>query len=168
MKFSPKLVGVAKDILIIMLITTAFIEGLGLFIKPNEYFWDFRNLFVSKNGFRTIEENGLWTYKPNSTVFSASIYHFFSLGWIEWRCAFKTNRFGMIDTNYNVEDSVDYLVLGDSFTEGQGGCPWLARDKLQSGSLPTIINAGLQGAGVQEMEQISAWLEKQVRVKNLV
>jgi len=169
MKFSQKLEGVAKDVLIITLITTGFIEGLGFFTKPNEYFWDFRNLFVSKYGFRTLEENGLWTYKPNSTIFSASVYHFFGHGgWIEWRCAFKTNSFGFIDTNYDGKDSVDYLVLGDSFTEGQGGCPWLTRDKLPSGSFPTIINAGLQGAGVQQMEQISAWLEKQVSVKHLV
>ena len=168
MKFSQRLTGAAKDTFIITMITVGLLEGFGIFVKPNEYFWDFGNPFVSKNAFRTIEDNGLWTYRPDSKIFSASIYHFFSLGWIEWRCSFKTNKFGFVDTNYNGEDSVDFLVLGDSFTQGQGGCPWLTRDRLQSGSFPKIINAGLEGIGVTEMEKISTWLEKQVKVKNLV
>jgi hypothetical protein len=168
MKFSQRLAGQAKDILIITVITVGLLEIFGIFVKPNEYFWDFRNLFVSKDSFRTIEENGLWTYKPDSTILSASIYHFFGIGWIEWRCSFRTNKFGFVDTNYNDENSVGYLVLGDSFTVGQGGCPWLTRDRLQSGSFPKIINAALEGIGLEEMEKISAWLEKQVKVKNLV
>lgn len=158
-----------KNVVIIVFITIVLLEIIGLFIRPNSYFWDSRQTFISNNSLRKIDNSGLWTYKPNSQVTSAATY-FLSLnnGWLEYLCKFKTNQFGLIDTNYSNQKEIDFLVLGDSFLEGQGGCPWLTRDRLEKERFPIVINGGLQGTGIQNFELLTKWLENSVKIKNLV
>jgi len=158
----------ARDTALVALITLLLIEFVGLFVKRDDYFWEFRNLFASKNAFRPIGKDGLWTYRPNSKIVAAAVYHLSKFtGWIEYRCVVETNKFGLVATNFgDRSDIVDYLVLGDSFTEGQGGCPWLTKNTLNETD-PTIINAGLQGSGIQHFEMVLDWLAAQVKIKNL-
>ena len=153
----------------VLAITIAGLELLGSLTGTNSYFWDDRRLFVSKGAIRPVGVEGLWTYAPHRTIMSAATYRFSNWeGWLEYRCHFETNKFGLIDTNYNDNESaVDYLVLGDSFTEGQGGCPWLNRSSLSSAG-PKILNGGLQGSSILSFELLEQWLEPQVRIGNIV
>ncbi|MFZ6872227.1 hypothetical protein ACO0LF_09200 [Undibacterium sp. Di27W] len=159
-----------KSIFLTLLLTVSLFEVLGIFIKPSEYFWNNRQLFLSKNSTRTIGDEGLWTYQPNSKVISAATYHFSpGINWLEYKCTFETNHFGLVDTNVKAGDKIDLLVLGDSFTEGQGGCPWLSKDKLQQANVTTkIVNGGLQGMGIQSFKYLSDWLETQTEIKNVM
>src|SRR4051812_17947608 len=117
------------QLLLVLTITITMIELAGLWIGNNGYFWENRQLFVSLDAMRPIGHAGLWTYRPNDTVVSAATYRLSSMeAWVEYRCTLRTNRFGLTDTNVDLDTAaVDFLVLGDSFLEGQGGCPWLTR-----------------------------------------
>jgi hypothetical protein len=149
--------------------TILLFELLGLFVRHSHYSWESRQLFISKNAFRTIGDSGLWTYTPNSTVTTAATYHLSGVrGWLEYKCVFRTNHFGLIDTNVEDRDTTaDYLVLGDSYTEGHGGCPWLTRETL-AGAPYTVINGGLQGFGLPAKLLLADWLAPQIRVRNVV
>jgi hypothetical protein len=155
--------------MLVIAITIVAIEIAGHWIGNNAYFWEARQLFLSKGALRPLGNDGLWTYAPDSTILSAATYRLAQWdGWVEYRCHLKTNRFGLVDTNVAPSAAdVDVLVLGDSFLEGQGGCPWLTSAVLEPG-YPAILNGGLQGASLQSMELLEQWLSRQIRIRNVV
>jgi hypothetical protein len=155
--------------MLIVAITLAAIEIAGRWLGNNDYFWEARQLFVSKGALRPVGDEGLWTYAPDATILSAATYRLAGWeGWVEYRCRLTTNRFGLIDTNVDPSAAeVDILALGDSFLEGQGGCPWLTREALPPG-YPTILNGGLQGASPQSMELLERWLSRRVPIRDVV
>lgn len=156
--------------LTILATTIAVIEIAGLALGTNEYFWFARQLFLSVEAIRPVGTDGLWTYAPNRKIISAATYRLSEAEvWVEYFCPFKTNRLGLIDTNFDEErhSQIDVLVVGDSFLEGQGGCPWLTRTDL-SPSSPIVVNGGLQGASIRSMELLEAWVSTQLSVKKLV
>lgn len=157
-----------KNFLIIALSSMLLIEFVGLFVKDNQYFWDKRFLFISDKNF-VARDNGLWTYKPNTKIRSIATYKFsFTEAWIEYDCSFNTNEFGLIDTNFEAGmKNADYLVLGDSFTEGHGGCSWLTKETV-TGQEKVIINGGLMGVGVRSFLELERWLSTQVKIENVV
>lgn len=158
-----------KIICIQFFITILILEIIGIWQKSNIYFWDYRYLFLSNNSSRDIEK-GLWHYEPNKEIRSIASYAFSkSISWIEYDCRFMTNSLGLVDTNYSKQKIVDWLVIGDSFTEGQGGCPWLTKKNLVDNNINKIvINGGLQGAGIEQMEKVETYISKSTKAKNLV
>lgn len=166
-KFSKKSL---RDSALILLITIFLLELLGLFVGKNDYFWHNRQMMIPSMALRPVGNDGLWTYRPNIAVDSAATYYFSENdGWLEYRCRFNTNKFGLVDTNYDNQKSVELLVLGDSFTEGQGGCPWLTREALAKANYSKIIlNGGLQGANIERFKMLADWLEKQIKIKDVV
>ncbi len=159
-----------RDAALIALIFVFLLELVGIFIGKNEYFWTNRQIMIPRMALRAIGDEGLWTYKPEITVDSSATYYFSNHnGWLEYRCQFETNKFGLIKTNYSDGKKVDLLVLGDSFLEGQGGCPWLTSDALEKRNISKIVvNGGLQGASLQSMKLLNDWLEKQIKIKDLM
>lgn len=158
-----------KNTLLIFMVTVILLELVGIFIGTNRYFWDDRQLFISKGAHRSLGDRGLWTYSPNKEIVYAATYQLFPLeAWIEYRCKFKTNKFGLIETNLvETDNQVDYLMLGDSYLEGHGGCPWLTRASLPD-TYPIILNGGLQGAGIQHLSLLEEWLSQQVKIGSVI
>ena len=160
---------ILKLIIIILCVTILLIEVFGLFIKNNRYFWENRFMYVGENDFRALEK-GLWTFKPNSRIIDAATYKFsFSAPWIEYLCDFNTNQYGLVKThlpNSNTKD-IDLLVLGDSFTQGQGGCSWL-NEKTTRDFKINVLNGGLQSTGISQFLLLEKYLSTQVNVKNVV
>ena len=152
----------------VLLTTLVLIELVGALLGDNGYYWESRLLFISKDRLRSLGED-LWTYSPDSEVRYAATYHLSEhLSWVEYDCKFQTNAFGLIDTNFDpASRKADVLVVGDSFTEGHGGCPWLTRATLAKDA-PTVINGGLQGTGIQSFERLEGWLASQVTIDGLV
>ena len=159
-----------KSTLLVLGISILLLELVGLLIPSNHYYWNNRQLFASQDAFRPIGENGLWTYQPNSQIQTAATYFLTKQhGWLEYRCNLQTNSLGLTQTNYTDQKQVDFLVLGDSFTEGLGGCPWLTKENLEKEKVNgTVINGGLQGGGIANFELLTRWLEPQVQIKNLI
>ena len=53
-----------------------------------------------------------WTYVPNKEIETSAAYVLHkNISWVEYRSSFKTNHLGLIETNFNKDDSeVDYLI----------------------------------------------------------
>jgi hypothetical protein len=159
-----------RQSLLMLILTLVAIEAVGLVNGNNGYFWFARQLYLTAKATRLIGSEGLWTYAPNSEIVFAATYRLSAIeGWVEYLCRFRTNNFGLIDTNYDEDrhQIVDYLVLGDSFLEGHGGCPWLTRKSLPEG-FPIVVNGGLQGASIRTMELLDEWLSAQLSIRNVV
>lgn len=158
----------SKMVAYYLISTLLLIEVVGLFIGDNKYFWLNRSLFISQDAFRSIGDGGLWTYVPDRTIETAATYHLSRFEhWLEYRCRFETNALGLIKTNADTRGNVDVLVLGDSFTEGHGGCPWLTEATLKDTPY-TVMNGGLQSNGIADFELLEAWLSESVSIKELV
>lgn len=157
------------NVVIPIIISIFLIELVGLFSNHNSYFWDHRYLYYSQNAVRGLGP-GFWTYAPNSPVRTIAAYELPKDNiWVEYDCKFSTNEFGLIDSGFDPAKPADWLVLGDSFTEGQGGCPWLTQEGLQQrGINKNVINGGIQGAGIKAFELLLNFLEKQVEIKNVL
>lgn len=167
--FIIKSVRFIKSSLLVLGLSLLLLELVGLLIPSNHYYWHNRQLFASLGAFRPIGDQGLWTYQPNSHIQTAATYFLSKQhGWLEYRCKLQTNTFGLTQTNFTNQKQVDFLVLGDSFTEGLGGCPWLTKENLEAHKISaTVINGGLQGGGIKNFELLTRWLESQVQIKNI-
>jgi hypothetical protein len=132
------------------------------------YFWEYRQLYFTKNSFQQHEAEGLWTYAPKAKLVEAALYQPpGQVPILEYLCRFETNGFGLVATNWGAGRAVDYLVLGDSFTQGSGGCPWLTSSRFVGGD-PVILNGGLQGVGMQSHLLLARWLRSQVAIRDVI
>jgi hypothetical protein len=148
--------------------------ALRLFFFDPNYYWAHRYVFASERAFVNVHEN-LWTYQPGRTIRSVAVYGF-PLGGIlpaarfrvEYDCTHATNNLGLVQERDVQPGEHATLVLGDSFTEGQGGCPWFdALARRMSGI--RLINGGLMGAGpVQWRELVSHLQSRDVKIDRIV
>lgn len=141
------IMSVVRTILIQLLIVVFIIELSGLFIFKSRTFYDARYLWISADNYRVVDEE-LWTYKPDSLIRKVAFYSFGETSTtVEYDCTFKTNKEGFpVSSATGVENNFDYVFLGASFVEGEGGCPWMDDELTQTGY--SIYNAGLRGTGV--------------------
>ena len=172
MKKISLLVKAIQLFLYIAITSILLVEAIGFFVFDNRYNWDLRYLYYSQdpivNDLSTSKP--FWKYKPNSKIrFVATYQNLFSMN-VEYDCTFNSNKYGFIDTG-KVDDNVNFLVLGDSFTEGHGGCPWLTAEALLQDkhlSNSKILNGGLQGAGILQFEQVLEYFESELDIENII
>lgn len=50
--------------------------------------------------------------------------------WVEFDCRIRSNNLGLLQNDDVLPGKPTTIVFGDSFTSGQGGCPWF--HKLQA------------------------------------
>jgi lysophospholipase L1-like esterase len=95
--------------------------------------------------------DGFFTYLPNQMVRSTVFYHT-DKGWVrEYADSFKTNNFGLKQSADIVLGSPSLLLLGDSFTEGQGAPPWFEGFAANlSDRRYQPINGGIMGTGFRQ------------------
>ena len=130
------------DLLIIISISLVLLE-----VAVRFYFDDFlyyagnRFLFVEPHSFEN-KSDDFWAYRENAKFDVAAVYHFGALGsHIEYRCTYKSNNLGLIQNKDFAPGSEVILVMGDSFTEGHGGCPWFYQLENNLDSI-RIVNGG--------------------------
>lgn len=173
MSFYRKLKKTFKSAIIIFSASLVTLECVGFFIFDSRTDWDNRYLFFNKGAVINAytETGAIWKYKPMSQVRTSAVWADFLGSKVEYDCLFNTNSLGFIDT-VAPEGTIDYLVLGDSFTEGQGGCPWLTKEAILSDlelNDIKLLNGGLQGLGVLGFETIlKHHLEKKIDIKNII
>jgi hypothetical protein len=89
---------------------------------------------------------------------------------VEYDYHFRTNNFGIVQDADLVLERDSLLLLGDSFTEGQGAEPWF---RLVSPTIDKLgyqaVNGGLLGTGFEQWLKLDRYLAAQnVRVRKLV
>src|SRR5215467_10775113 len=91
-----------------------------------EYYWRYRFSFISSKAFEN-RGDGLWTYRPHTTIRKVAVYavalpYPFKTGLlVESDCRAKSNNLGLLQRDDIGAGISATVVVGDSFTEGQGG-----------------------------------------------
>ena len=137
----------------------ALMEVVGQIYFDNPFPWAERFLYTSPDSFRDVGK--FWTYSPNRDITETAIYKT-GPGTFEkeYECHYPTDHLGFVDNVAHDSSDYDYLLLGDSFTQGQGGCPWAHRLRQELAG-KSIYNAGLQGTGPGTWAPISRYLLQQ-------
>lgn len=114
--------------------------------KSNRYM-----LFGASSGGSAFQNlDTIFTYKPNAVIHAEAFYDIKNTLLKEYDYQFKTNNLGLVqgqDVDLN-KDSL--LLLGDSFTEGQGASPWFERLIQAKQNGLQLINGGLLGTGFEQ------------------
>jgi hypothetical protein len=115
-------------------------------------------------------QGDIFTYVPNSEIRDVAGFFSGSDFKIEYDYRFRTNNFGLVQDTDIAPDRESLLLLGDSFTEGQGAEPWF---RLVSPEIEKLgyqaINGGLMGTGFEQWLALERYLIAQhVRIGKLV
>ncbi len=129
------------------------------------YYWKFRFQFVSPNAYVNRAE-GVWTYRPNADLREVAVYGMPSpltrepKLWVEFDCRMRSNNLGLLQDSDLLPEKPATIVFGDSFTSGQGGCPWF--HKLQARRpRDQLLNAGQIGTGFAQWWRMFEYLKSQ-------
>ena len=114
--------------------------------KSNRYM-----LFGASNGGSAFQNLGtIFTYKPNVVIRAEAFYDLNNNLTKEYDYQFKTNNLGLVQSQDNDRNKDSLLLLGDSFTEGQGASPWFERLVQTKQNGLQLINGGLLGTGFEQ------------------
>lgn len=153
-----------------LLAVTAFVAIalevlLRLVASDPDYYWDYRFQFFSPNIFQNRGDN-LWTYRPHTDIREAAVYATLSAlpprprFVVEYDCRMRSNNLGLLQDDDVAPGTAVTVVVGDSFTAGQGGCPWF--DRLQARRPgDRLVNAGLMGTGFEYWARLLKFIRNQ-------
>ncbi len=156
-KFGPWLLIIPSalaGILLVELFCSLFVQSIG-----NLPALDRRVVFF--DGPNTIFENheDIFTYVPHDEI--RQLIGFFTDNdfLVEFDYRYRTNNYGLVQDTDIVPGRDSLILLGDSFTEGQGAEPWFRLvspviDKL--GYQP--VNGGVLGTGFQQWLKLDRYL----------
>ena len=118
--------------------------------------------------FRNYED--IFTYAPHNAIRNLTGFFSDSNFNVEYDYHFQTNNFGLAQDSDTVPERDSILLLGDSFTEGQGAEPWF---RLVSPEIDKLgyqgINGGFLGTGFEQWLKLERFLiAKHVRIRKLV
>jgi len=164
--FSPK--NIIKNSLVIflsILIGVFIVEFAWSFLIPRNkqpiYNFEKRYMLFSDSTSSGVFNNhdGFFTYQPNIEIISRTYYDI-NNSWVkEYEYKFKTNNFGLVQSNNLLASNKSILFLGDSATEGQGSEPWF--NKLMNehkGSGYQFVNGGILGTGFDQWLNLEKYL----------
>jgi hypothetical protein len=125
---------------------------------------DQRVLFVSSGSFQN--HNGYFAYKANARVREVAYYpdNVGSMT-VEYDCTWQSDRRGFLG-NVVDYDTADVLVLGDSITQGNGGCEW--RSHLDTSIRSRLYFAAIMGQGVLHWRNIITDLSRTKTTEKLL
>jgi hypothetical protein len=106
-----------------------------------------------------LNRGDIFTYVPNGYISTKTIYLSDSSFSPEFAYKFKTNNFGLVQDRDLVPGVKSILLLGDSFTEGQGAEPWFRQVAPQIERFNyQPINGGLLGTGFLHWRKLAELL----------
>jgi len=168
-KIGPWLLAIPSaliGILLVELICWMLVPSIGWNIPGRDrrvVFLDGRNMIFENH-------EDIFTYLPHNEIRNVTAFFSDDDFVVEYDYRFRTNNYGLVQDADIVPERDSLLLLGDSFTEGQGAEPWfrLVRpviDKL--GYQP--INGGVQGTGFEQWLKLDRYLvAKKILVRKLV
>ena len=133
-----------------------------------------RIVFFDGRGTIFANSEDIFTYVPANEVRNVTGYFSDSKPdgefAVEYDYRFRTNNLGLVQDADIVPERRSLLLLGDSFTEGQGAEPWF---RLVSPTIESLgyqpINGGLLGTGFQQWLKLEQHLSaKHIDIKKLV
>ena len=156
----------------ILFVTLVAAELVMRTVMPLPSNWDPRVLLYSAGVIRN-EPWGGYGYEPNKTMqFELAYLLNPKVPRLEPEYAYRitTNSYGLVQLNEPVPDKPAILLLGDSFTEGQGASPWFydVEKRWPAESQYQLLNGGLFGTGFQHWTPIYRRLAATLQVRKVV
>lgn len=164
----------ASLIIVSCIIAILLVEAIYKYSPKSEsvYHWNLRYMLFSNpaggSAYKSFKD--FFTYQPNTKIHNKNFY-FVNGQWVkEYDYFIPTNNFGLVQTNDIQANVPSVLLLGDSFTEGQGASPWFELFKI---SYPQrslqLVNGGMIGTGFQQWRNLhNHLLGEGINVKKLV
>jgi hypothetical protein len=120
------------------------------------FFGDERYGFISRGALAN--KTGYVNFRPESTVRIVAYYPA-AIGKLtqEYDCTYRSDRLGFVSNTVDYR-AADILLLGDSNTQGDGGCEWIPR--LDPGVRSRIYSTAVMGLGVLHWSHIVSDLTK--------
>ena len=128
-------------------------------------------LFAATEGAPVFRNQGnIFTYIPNSTIRATTFYENGPALHKEYDYEFKTNNVGLVQKLDVDKNRSSILLLGDSFTEGQGAIPWFYDlEDGNRGNPVQLINGGLLGTGFAQWKLLHDQLEaSSIRIDKVI
>src|SRR5271165_393356 len=153
-------------ILLIELFCWMFVPSIG-WNAPGR---DRRVVFFDGRGAIFENHGDIFTYLPHNEIRNVTAFFSDNDFVLEYDYRFRTNNLGLVQGADIVPARDSLLLLGDSFTEGQGAEPWFrlvspAIDKL--GYQP--VNGGVLGTGFQQWLKLDRYLvARKIQTRKLV
>jgi lysophospholipase L1-like esterase len=146
--------------------------GYKYFIPKDIYSWDQRFMLFSEIKGGSVFKNigSIFTYQPNKKIFSETYYYYAENKWIkEYQYEFLTNNYGLVQKKDIEPEKPSLLLIGDSYTEGQGASPWFETLNDNLGSKLQLINGGLLGTGFIQWDLLLEYFySKSIRLDYMV
>lgn len=141
------------------------------FMDKSFYKWGDRYMLFGQDGGGTVFKNvgEIFTYNPNATIKSSTYYNIKNEWVMEYEYLIHTNNLGLVQSNDVRGDVSSILLLGDSYTEGQGSAPWfeILNKKLKSDG-QQYVNGGLLATGPSQWLRLHNELSKKIKIKKIV
>ena len=134
------------------------------------YQWDRRIMFFDGAGSIFENHGDVFTYVPHDDIRSLTVYFSDRSFDVEYDYRFHTNNYGLVQDADVVASRPSLLLLGDSFTEGQGAAPWFRQLAAANRSNSyQLVNGGLLATGFAQWRLLDRHLQAfDVNVKKLV
>ncbi len=153
-------------ILLIELFCWLFVPSIGSNLPgrdPRVIFFDGRNPIFENH-------EDIFTYLPHNEIRNVTAFFSGDDFVVEYDYRFKTDNFGLAQDADIMPGRNSLLLLGDSFTEGEGAEPWfrlVSPDINKLGYQP--INGGVLGTGFQQWLRLERYLvAKNIQIRKLL
>src|SRR5579863_2409196 len=112
----------------------------------------------------------IFTFVPDSEIENLAAFLTDDGFTVEYAYHFHTNNLGLVQDADVVPGRDSLMLLGDSFTEGQGAEPWFRAVSPEIDKLGyQAINGGLRGTGFEQWLKLDRYLAAQnVQIRKLV
>jgi hypothetical protein len=169
--FAATLMIVASAILAVVLI-----ELICYFLVPSirstgVYDWNHRILMIDGDNGTFQNQGDIFTYVPHGDIRTTVVYFSDHAYDVEYDYSFHTNNLGLVQDSDVVLTRPSILLLGDSFTEGQGAEPWFRQLAAKADPLPyQVVNGGIFGTGFEQWDKLRRYLsdEKKLQIRKLI
>lgn len=151
------LVGVTALSLVLALIAMELIlrySPLGKKIAPERFYF-----FDAPRHFR--DQHKEFGYSPFSSNREVAVFAQGDHAWIEYDVSYTANNAGLVQRR-NIDPAKAHIVIvGDSFTHGQGTSPWFYELENELQEWP-LANLGIIGTGILHWEKALDWFQRRV------
>ena len=168
-KMAPWLLATSSafiGILLVELLCWLFVPTIGQNLPSR----DRHVLFFGGRGEIFENHKDIFTYLPHNEVRNVSAFLTKDSYGVEYDYRFKTNNYGLVQDADIAPERESLLLLGDSFTEGQGAEPWFRLVSPAIGELGyQPINGGVLGTGFRQWLELDRYLAaKNIQIRKLV
>lgn len=113
------------------------------------------------------DQHNEFGYSPFSYNREVAIYSDRGNAWVEYDASFTVNNAGLVQRKDIDPTKPHVVVVGDSFTHGQGASPWFYELENELPGLP-LANLGFIGTGAQHWEKAVDWFQERIAGVDMV